>query len=146
MAAGLPSVPLDSLRSSFVDIVTRVAKDAMVTPVDGTAYAEVQVAGPRGIGRVQLEVGRYGGTATDAADTDVFVYGNCEPPQRKGVPNGTVLQLYAPDGYSLPMQHLRAFGPTGQLLKVTTLSRGDQRLPLDEAQLAKVGLLLGTLG
>ncbi|HEV7646572.1 MAG TPA: hypothetical protein VGP26_00270 [Actinophytocola sp.] len=128
-------------------------------------YLEVNVDMGDGPGSVQLEVGGFGGSPTEAADSDVSAYGSCERPMRTTLGSGAVLQMYQPD-YSdpqAPMQHFGVYLPGGRHYVVTsagygeadkvdiggggqTIAGGRGRLPLDAAGLAKVGEALAALG
>jgi hypothetical protein len=129
-------------------------------------YVEVNVDMGDGPGAVQLEVGRFGGTPREAADTDVATYGNCQPPSRLVRPDGTVLQLYPPDfaQRELPLQHLAVYLPNGRQYIVSTAGYGESdktpvigdgsytvtsgrgRLPFGDAELASVGEALADIG
>lgn len=125
----------------------------------GYVKVEFPVAGTDGNGQVQLEVAKFGGTPDQAANADVGTYGDCEPPARHVLADGTVLQLY-PVGKNEPQsptQHLQIFQPDGHEYILTSAGYGEAdlepvgggsfavvsgrgKLPTTEAQLADIAL------
>lgn len=116
-------------------------------------YVEVEIPVDKSWGSVHLEETRQlAQPPAAAAETDLGAYGLCTAAMRRTLDSGTVLQLYAPDARSpfAPVQHLRAYLPSGLIYVVTSAgwSRADNkggvvrtgrgRLPLDTAQLADV--------
>jgi hypothetical protein len=118
-----------------------------------------------GTGSVVLTFGRFTGTPLSAADDQAYDTGNCQPPKRHVLPDGTVLQLYdaAPsDPFASLTRTLRIYLPDGQLHSLTarnygspdfTTNREDPghphrtgpgrpTLPLTEAQFAELALAL----
>lgn len=77
-------------------------------------YLAVELPMPGGNGQVQLEVIRYGGTPRQIADASLATYGNCEPPMRKELGDGTILQMYPTNGetHCRRRGHCRSTGPT----------------------------------
>lgn len=131
---------------------------------EGWAY-EIDVNAPGGTGSLRFEIGDYTGTPLAAADTQAFDVGNCSPPKRHVLADGTVLQLYETGpskSFRLLTQTLRIFLPNGRLYQVTVQSWGSPdfetdpghpegrtlvgagrtTLPLTERQLAEIGLAL----
>jgi hypothetical protein len=131
---------------------------------EGWAY-EIDVNAPGGTGSLRFEIGDYTGTPLAAADKQAFDVGNCSPPKRHVLADGTVLQLYETgpsESFQLLTQTLRIFLPNGRLYQVTVQSWGSQdfetdpdrpegrtlvgagrgTLPLTERQLAEIGLAL----
>jgi hypothetical protein len=90
----------------------------------GYVHSEIPVAGGTddGNGQLHLEAYRYGGTPGQMADASVNVYGNCEPPARRVLGDGTVLQLYAVDDFhpEQPTQHLQIYRPDARMYVITT--------------------------
>jgi hypothetical protein len=84
-----------------------------------STWADVIDSG--GGGSVYVEVHAFSGTPVQAADSERFVDGNCTPPRRQLLPDGTVMQLYAPLSYDPghPSQALRVYTPTHRLYIVT---------------------------
>jgi hypothetical protein len=85
-----------------------------------STWADVIDAG--GGGSVYIEVHGFSGTPVQAADSERFVDGECIPPQRQSLPDGTVMQLYAPLSYDPghPSQALRVYTPAHRLFVVTS--------------------------
>lgn len=131
---------------------------------EGWRY-EVDVSDRDGTGSVRFEIGAYTGTPLGAADTQAFDVGNCAPPKRHVLADGTVLQLYETrpsEPFQSLTQVLRIFQPDGRLYQVvvqswgspdletnpdqpgspTRVGAGRATLPLTEAQLAEIGLAL----
>ena len=131
---------------------------------EGWVY-EVDINVPGGTGSLRFEIGDYTGTPLAAADAQAFDVGNCEPPQRHVLADGTVLQLYEmrpSEPFESVTQTLRIFLPNGRLYQVVTqswgspdfetnrddpgspirVSKGRETLPLTAAQLAEIGLAL----
>jgi hypothetical protein len=125
----------------------------------GYVQVEIPVAGTDGNGQVQLEVTRFGGTPDQAANADVGTYGDCEPPARHVLADGTVLQLYpvSENEPQIPTQHLQIFQPGGREYILTSagygvadlqpvgggsfsVASGRGKLPTTEAQLADIAL------
>jgi hypothetical protein len=133
-----------------------------------SAFVVIEVGMDNGPGQVQLEIATYGGTPVEAADASLSPEGTCAAPYRRILTDGTVLQLYKDVTFSAkaPAQKLRIFRPDGFMYIVTSAgySDGDYaasgrdpqgvnptgvppmsgrgKLPLTEAQLAIVGLVL----
>jgi len=173
--SGLPQPADVSLLSqnrvstAFTGAVGTVTGDApTITMVSWEGYSE-KAMGPHGYvaveigmgdgnGQLQLEVDRYGGTPTQAADASVVAYGNCDRPMRRVLADGTVLQLYPADRSDplQPHQPLAIYTPGGHQYIVTAAGYGQEdvsaaggastsgrgRLPTDDTQLAAVALEL----
>lgn len=125
-------------------------------------YVEVEVPMAGGNGQLQLEAYVYGGTPTAMADASLYSYGDCKPPARHTLPDGTVLQMFQRDDFNpeQPMQHLQVYRPDGRQYVITSAGwsqadmvpvadstaykieggRGD--LPTDDAQLAEIATTL----
>lgn len=131
---------------------------------EGWVY-EVDVYGPSGTGSLLFEIGDYTGTPLAAADEQAFDVGNCEPPKRHVLADGTVLQLYdtrVSEPFESLTQTLRIFLPNGRMYQLVAqnwgspdlrtnpdepgspirVGKGRETLPLTEAQLAEIGLAL----
>jgi hypothetical protein len=128
-------------------------------------YINIAVAMDNGIGQIQLEAARYGGTPEQVANASITVYGQCGKPFRRTLDDGTVLQLYPLDTRDAvaPSQHLQIYRPDGRSYIVTsagwsendmvpidggsggmTLGGGRGKVPVTEAQLAAIGERLVT--
>lgn len=128
-----------------------------------TYTADVSDAG--GTGSVVLTFGRFTGDPLTAADDQAYDMGNCQPPKRHVLADGTVLQIYdvAPsDPFASLNQTLRIYLPDGQLYSLSVrnfgspdfatnredpghphrVGAGRSTLPLTEAQLAELGLAM----
>jgi hypothetical protein len=132
------------------------------------AFAVIEVDMGNGPGQVQLAITTYGGTPVQAADASMSPEGTCAAPYRRVLTDGTVLQLHKDVTFNpkAPAQKLRIFRPDGFMYIVTSAgySDGDYaasgadpnganptglppmsgrgKLPLTEAQLAVVGMVL----
>ncbi|GAA0244123.1 hypothetical protein GCM10010492_49220 [Saccharothrix mutabilis subsp. mutabilis] len=125
----------------------------------------VHVADTGGVGSLVLTFGRFTGDPLTAADEQAYDLGNCRPPKRHVLADGTVLQIYdvAPsDPFASLDQTLRIYLPDGRLHSVSVrnfsgwdfatnrqdparphrVGPGRPTLPLTEAQLAELGLAL----
>lgn len=136
------------------------ADDPKLSGPRGYIAAELPMAG--GNGQVRLEAGRYGGTPEQVADASLTTYGNCAPPQRRLLPDGTIMQLYPAHGEDTasPTRPLQIYRPDNRIYIVTAagwgeadmtpeggLSGGRGALPLSDAQLAEVATeLVAKLG
>jgi hypothetical protein len=130
-------------------------------------YIEVEVPMANGNGQLQLEAYVYGGTPTAMADASLYSYGDCKPPARRTLDDGTVLQLFQRNAFNpeQPSQHLQIWRPDGRQYVITSAGwsqadmvpvegstafsieggRGD--LPTDDAQLAEIATkLVANLG
>jgi hypothetical protein len=118
-------------------------------------YLAVEVPMAGGNGEVQLEVVRYGGTPEEIADASLSVYGNCVPPLRMSLGDGTVLQLYPVNGAdtAAPTRPVQIYRPGNRMYIVTAagysqddatphggLAGGRGALPLTRQQLAQVAV------
>ncbi|MCP2170458.1 hypothetical protein [Goodfellowiella coeruleoviolacea] len=178
-AAGVEVSP--QVRQAVVEAVTLTAPRAEVgqaVSVVGEAGQDGQAAAPEdaptatattlvdvtdrdGTGSVSVRAGLTRARPEEAADAQVFVQGNCEPPVRRVLDNGTVLQLYpvrTSGPYQSLTQALRLYTPAGMAYEVAVhnwgspdlyqaregvpskrVSPGRATLPLTERQLAEIG-------
>lgn len=125
----------------------------------------VDVSDAEGTGSVEFTFGRFTGDPLTAADEQAYDMGNCQPPKRHVLADGTVLQIYdvAPsDPFASLNQTLRIYRPDGQLHSLSVrnfgspdfatnrqdpgnphrVGPGRPTLPLTEAQLAELGLTM----
>ncbi|HEX6351762.1 hypothetical protein [Actinophytocola sp.] len=123
------------------------------------------VSDAEGIGSVVLTFGRFTGDPLTAADDQAYDMGNCQPPKRHVLADGTVLQIYdvvPSEPFASQNQTLRIYRPDGQLSSLSVrnfgspdfetnrddpgnphrVGAGRPTLPLTEAQLAELGLAL----
>ncbi len=121
-------------------------------------YLAVEVPMDNGFGQLQLEAQVFPGTPTQIADATLYAYGDCRPPARHVMPDGTVLQLFQPDFLrpERPMQHLQVYRPDGRYYVITaagwseadmvpisgssgfTVEGGRGKLPVTQQQLADI--------
>lgn len=170
----VPGTPPDSLlpesvvKPAFIDAVqTVVGQVPMATTAQWEEYSPKAV-GPRGYvqteigmdngnGQLQLEAYVYGGTPEAVANASLYAYGDCKPPARHVLADGTVLQLFQAETRDpeQPMQHLQIYRPDGREYIITTagwseadmiplgggaysVDGGRGKLPTTEAQLAEI--------
>lgn len=168
-------LPQDVVEPAFVNaVVTATGPMADATSSHWEEYSP-KADGPRGYvvteipmgngnGQLQLEAQVYGGTPTAKADATLYAYGDCRPPARHTLPDGTVLQMFQRDDFNpeQPAQHLQIYRPDGREYIITSAGwseadmvrvagstaysieggRGD--LPTDDAELAEVATNLVT--
>jgi hypothetical protein len=175
-AAPLGSVQLTAeFAKTLAKAVTEAARPAEVSqmhtkvhtsgqPGSSARYSNfVDVTDSAGTGSVWFNAGAFLGTPTAAADEQAFDTGNCAPPRRPVLPNGTVLQFYSvhpSEPFQLLSQALRIYTPDGRLYEITVqnsgspdlrddpaqpemwdrFGKGRETLPLTEAQLTRIGL------
>lgn len=149
-------LPQDIVQSAFVSAVESVTKSATTLVTAEWQAHSPKITGPRGYvaiefpasdgtAQVQLETMRYGGNPTDYADASISTYGNCTPPLRRTLSDGTVMQLFPPNGADSPApnQPLQIYRPDNRMYIITDLlSRGTGAVPLSAEQLADVATKL----
>lgn len=168
-------VPRDVVQPALVKAVDQVTGHLPVVVSAGWEEYTAKEQGPRGYiyseipvgenpddgnGQIQLEAVRYGGTPGQMADASVHVYGNCEPPARHVLADGTVLQLYGIDTFNpqQPVQHLQIYRPGNRMYAITaagyseadmitvgqarTPRGGRGTLPVRQEQLADIAVRL----
>ncbi|MFC4854787.1 hypothetical protein [Actinophytocola glycyrrhizae] len=143
---------------------TRATWESYSAKLDGpSGYLEVEVPMDNGNGQLQLEVRVYGGTPVAMAGASLYFYGECLPPARHVLADGTVLQLHQvhPGNPQQPVQHLRIYRPDGREYILTaagwseadlvptgggafTIAGGRGKLPTTGAQLAEIATRLVT--
>jgi len=155
---------VDAVGETLGDVPTVAMSDWQVNSGKTGAprgYVAVEVPMVGGNGQLQLEVDPYIGTPTEMADLALAAYGNCEPPARRVLDDGTVLQLYAADWFNpeQPHQALQIYQPEGVQLVVTsagwseadmvpiggggsTIEGGRGALPTTDAELAEIARAL----
>ncbi|WP_234995508.1 hypothetical protein [Streptoalloteichus hindustanus] len=122
---------------------------------------EVDLTDEKGTGSLAVEASRLEESPERAADRHAFSYRNCQPPHRKVLPDGTVLQMYEvvpSEPFQSLVQKAAVYRPDGTLFTLSLQNWGspdvrpDRRtpgavdrfgpgratLPLGEAQLAAV--------
>ena len=127
-------LPEKTVKNAFSTVVTEtIGKPPVLVTSNWEGHSPKQDGAPRGFvsvevpmdggnGELQLEVGRFGGTAEAYADWSRMAYGNCEAPWRRVLADGTVLQLFPiNDGDAkAPMQHLQIYRPDGREYIITS--------------------------
>lgn len=159
----VPFLPLAAVQSALTIAVKQAlgAVPAATFPSwsgSSTRFLVVEVPMDNGMGQLQLEATRYGGSPTRAADADRVAYGNCEAPLRRTLADGTVLQLYPKYDYhpKWPSQPLAIYQPNGRKYVITsagyseadmmpgkdstskTIVNGRGKLPTTQEQLAEL--------
>lgn len=148
------------------DAIAGVAPDLTVgAPVTMRPYVFLDLAGPTGPpGSVTVHVGTYEGDPLTAADERAHMAGNCDPPTRRVLDDGTVLQIYPVVTKGEPLQSVTMVlaifrqGGTFDWISVVNYASSDfeprehadpervgpgrESLQLTEAQLAEIGLEL----
>ncbi|WP_018683499.1 hypothetical protein [Actinokineospora enzanensis] len=93
-----------------------------------------------GSASVAVSTGDYQGTAAQEADVLMFAAGNCLPPKRQRLGDGTTAQLYPavpdPGGIGIVM-HALLLRADGQRVLVSVRSGDQPALPISEADLAR---------
>jgi hypothetical protein len=137
-----PDVALPSqemVMGAFADAVKSVVGQAPTTTLppnwqqnsekfeQARGAVAVEVGMDNGNGQLQLEVSPYSDQAGVAADRANTVYGNCEPPYRHTLADGTVLQIYPTEDFhpEAPTQAIRIYRPDGFLYVITSAGYGD---------------------
>jgi hypothetical protein len=150
----------DAVTARFVDVVQEQSgtepTDAGWTPGHDILVFDFVRDGNLGI--FELAIDSYGGTAEQAANADVAMNGNCDPPQRKQLADGTIVQLYPLEGEDgAARQRAAVYEPDGRYYLVSAGDIGGQGqdsypepgsrgpLPLDVAELGEVARLLAWL-
>lgn len=150
----------DAVMQRFIDVVHEQTgtepKDAGWQP--GHDILEFDFKRDGNNGGFELVIDSYGGTAEQAADADIALIGNCAPPQRKQLDDGTILQLYPLEGGDrAARQQVAVYEPDGRFYLVRAGDVGGQGqdaypatggrgpMPLDVAELADVAKLLAWL-
>ncbi|MET1076277.1 MAG: hypothetical protein ABWY11_26780 [Umezawaea sp.] len=128
----------------------------------------IDVTDVGGTGSLSIAEGRYTGAPLEAADQEAFLSGNCNPPNRLVMDDGTVVQhvsavpsepfqsltqqmrIYRPDGRSVEIV-LRNFGsPDFRVDDAGTsfdrFGQGRQTMPLSDAQLEAIGQAVARVG
>ncbi|GGN00364.1 hypothetical protein GCM10011609_43390 [Lentzea pudingi] len=114
-----------------------------------------------GTGSVWLTLGRFAGTPLEYADDNLWTSGDCEPPYRTTLPDGTIIQLHsvrAAEPFQTLLQVMEVFRPDGLLLHLQLANYGSKdmrpaaqegywersgpgraNLPLSEEQFSRLG-------
>lgn len=164
---GASRIPTPVTAGTTVDLLTQLKLPSTKPNTrDGFTYTyTADVSDAEGTGSVVLTFGRFTGDPLTAANDQAYDMGNCQPPKRHVLADGTVLQIYdvAPsDPFASQNQTLRIYLPDGQLYSLSVLNfggpdfetnredtghpyrvgAGRPTLPLTEAQLAELGLAM----
>ncbi|MGW6443619.1 hypothetical protein [Lentzea sp. NPDC055074] len=131
--------------------------------LDESTYIEyaVDLTDSGGTGSVRLTLGRFAGTPLQYADDNIWTSGDCEPPYRTTLPDGTIVQLHsvrAAEPFQTLLQTMEVFQPDGLMLQMELANYGSKdllpaqqpgywervgpgraNLPLTEAQFARLG-------
>jgi hypothetical protein len=162
-------LPQALVEPAFTGAIAEVVNPAVI-PLSATWEAfSPKAHGPRGHvvaeipmgngnGQLQLEAQVFPGTPEQIADASLYTYGDCKPPARRTLDDGTVMQLYQADVRvpEQPVQHLQVYRPEGRYYIITaagwseqdmvpvagstgfTIEGGRGKLPTTAAQLAEI--------
>jgi len=139
-------LPADrELRDAVVAAARAVAPDLEVGNLaESPKQPPLEYQAQLGDGILRFQVGDYGGDPLAAADEQAFDLANCQPPKRRVLANGAVLQVYPPMVDSkdqMLTQVLRVYLPDGTLYQVAAAGWTQRPAPqFTERQLAEVGL------
>jgi hypothetical protein len=151
----------DFVRGFFIDAVREQAgiepKDAGWQPGHNILEFEIERDGNDGF--FELTIDSYGGSADKAADADAASTLDCDPPQRRTLDDGTILQLYSVEagGGVAARRDVAVYLPGGRyyLLSVGdvggqgedawSVAGGRGPMPLDDTELADVARTLADL-
>jgi hypothetical protein len=133
-----------------------------LSPRIGHPTYEVDLTDQGGTGSVSLSAGRFTGPAVQYADDSLWFTGDCEPPYRQVLPDGTIVQLHGMHVFE-PFQTLEqvmtVFRPDGRAFRLVQhnygskdmrpdpkqagvwerIGAGRPNLPLSEEQFARLG-------
>ncbi|MFJ5987706.1 hypothetical protein [Lentzea sp. NPDC092896] len=131
--------------------------------LDKSSYLEyaVDLTDSGGTGSVRLTAGRFAGTPLEYADDNIWTSGDCVPPYRTTLPDGTILQLHsvrAAEPFQTLLQVMEVFRPDGLMLQLELANYGSKdmrpaaqegywertgpgraNLPLTEEQFSRLG-------
>jgi hypothetical protein len=106
-------------------------------PGSGVAYSRwIDVTDAGGTGSVTIAEGRYTGTPLAAADREAFLYGNCEPPIRQVMGDGTVVQYVSAvpsEPFQSLTQGLRIYHPDGVVVEIVQRNFGSPDFRVNDA-------------
>jgi hypothetical protein len=152
---------IETVRGPMAGAATTQWEDYSQKANGPRGYVVAEVPMDNGNGQLQLEAQVYGGTPTAMADASLYAYGDCRPPARHTLPDGTVLQMFQRDDFhpEQPMQHLQIYRPDGREYIITaagwseadmvpvgggayTTRGGRGELPTTEVQLVEIATKL----
>ncbi|MDX8049512.1 hypothetical protein SK571_08995 [Lentzea sp. BCCO 10_0798] len=84
-----------------------------------------------GTGSVRLSLGRFAGTPLEYADDNLWTSGDCAPPYRTTLPDGTIVQLHsvrAAEPFQTLLQVMEVFRPDGLMLQLDLANYGSADL------------------
>jgi len=158
----------DVVEGAYFGAIDEVIEPAVDPAVPGWEEHSAKAGGPRGYlaakipvddayGELQLEAVVFPGTPTQMADASLYSYGDCLPPARRTLADGTVMQLYQADvrDPEQPVQHLQVYRPDGRMYVLTAvgwseedhvpaaggghfITGGRGKLPVTEQQLIEI--------
>ena len=127
-------LPEDTVKHAFSNAVAETITQPVSLTSSWQEHSPKQGGAPSGFiegvvvmdggdGGLQLEALRFGGTPVEYADWSRRSYGNCDPPWRRVLDDGSVLQLFQVDDFNAkkPMQHLQIFRPDGRMYIITSI-------------------------
>ncbi|SDK63097.1 hypothetical protein SAMN04488074_106264 [Lentzea albidocapillata subsp. violacea] len=100
---------------------------------DKSAFLEyaVDLTDSGGTGSVRLVAGRFAGTPLEYADDNLWTSGDCDPPYRTTLPDGTIVQLHsvrAAEPFQTLLQVMEVFRPDGLMLRLELANYGSKDL------------------
>ncbi|HUQ54400.1 hypothetical protein [Lentzea sp.] len=155
----------DNVVSSWIAAVRQQLPEKQVaelTPGVGREEYDFDVTDSGGTGSIRITAGRFTGPALQYADDSVWVTGDCEPPYRTVLADGTLIQLHSVhpfEPFQTLVQTMFVYRPDGLLIQLDLMNFGspDKRpdpvqqnfwertgagrpdLPLTEEQFARLG-------
>lgn len=101
--------------------------------LDRSTYLEyaVDLTDSGGTGSVRLTAGRFAGTPLEYADDNIWTSGDCQPPYRTTLTDGTIVQLHsvrAAEPFQTLLQVMEVFRPDGLMLQLEQVNYGSKDL------------------
>lgn len=128
MKAHVGSVkPNDEFVERWIGTVREQLPEVQVSKLaprlDKSTYLEyaVDLTDAGGSGSVRLTLGRFAGTPLEYADDNIWTSGDCRPPYRTTLPDGTIVQLHsvrAAEPFQTLLQVMEVFRPDGLMLQL----------------------------
>ncbi|SDP76820.1 hypothetical protein [Lentzea jiangxiensis] len=155
----------DNVVSSWIAAVRQQLPEKQVaelTPGVGREEYDFDVTDSGGTGSIRITAGRFTGPALQYADDNVWGSGDCEPPYRTVLADGTLIQLHSVhpfEPFQTLVQTMFVYRPDGLVIQLDLMNFGskDKRpdpvsqsswerigagrpdLPLTEEQFARLG-------
>lgn len=100
-----------------------------VTPGLGTPRYQLDLTDLRGTGSVELTAGRFTGTPQQYADDKLWETGDCEPPYRDVLRDGTIVQLHSVhvfEPFQTLQQVMSVYRPDGLMYQLSLSNYGSK--------------------